>query len=530
MENITKTQNNFQVKVAMTGATGNMGRAAVSEILKLDYVYLRILVKNDKEQRKMVNSWRKTYGAQLDVVYGDIADIEPCLELVSGVDYVFNLAGVIPPTADKYHEDAYRCNYIGAQNIVRAISHEQNQPALVHISTVAIYGHRNYLHPWGRVGDPLLPSIYDSYAATKIKGEREVLDSELSKWAILRQTGILHEALLMDNISDGLMFHTCFNVPIEWVTAHDSGVLIRKIIERDTLGEVPEFWNKCYNIGGGDSCRITGYETFQNGFDIIGGSVESFMRPLWHSIRNFHCMWFEDSDDLQNLFHFQEDSVPAFWKQIAAKHKYYSLAKILPASLIRRMVIEPLLKDNNAPLRWVKEEDEGRIKAFFGCRDNIECMPTSWDDYSLICKGKIPNGDIDYQEMRDIKNVERLGYRLNHGYDESKPDAELDLDDIKKAALFRGGECISTTMKKGDLYTKLKWKCADGHIFEASPYTVLKAGHWCPVCSMPEPWDFDRLSKTNPFFAQIWYDCHAPAENRTYFFDAAHNARYKAWR
>ena len=99
---------------------------------------------------------------------------------------------------------------------------------------------------------------------------------------------------------------------------------------------------------------------------------------------------------------------------------------------------------------------------------------------------------------------------------------------MKGAAEYRGGKCLSESMGKGDLYTKLQWECHDGHTFWASPYTVLKAGHWCPVCCQPEPWDFDRLAKFMPFYAQVWYDTHAREENTEYFFngDKAMYRRY----
>ena len=74
-------------------------------------------------------------------------------------------------------------------------------------------------------------------------------------------------------------------------------------------------------------------------------------------------------------------------------------------------------------------------------------------------------------------------------------------------------------MTKGDLYTPITWECHDGHRFHASPYTVLKAGHWCPECCMPEPWQFDITAKYIPFFAQVWYDTHAKGENAIYFYE-----------
>lgn len=128
--------------------------------------------------------------------------------------------------------------------------------------------------------------------------------------------------------------------------------------------------------------------------------------------------------------------------------------------------------------------------------------------------------------MRDITKLKEHGYILDHGYDESKPDSELDIEDMRSAAAFRGGKCLLQSMVKGDLYTKLEWECHDGHKFWASPYCILKAGHWCPTCCQPSPWDYDRLSKFMPFYAQVWYDTHAKGENCTYFYDEKHNACY----
>ncbi len=55
------------------------------------------------------------------------------------------------------------------------------------------------------------------------------------------------------------------------------------------------------------------------------------------------------------------------------------------------------------------------------------------------------------------------------------------------AAKFRGGDCLSENMKKGNLSEKLKWKCGHcGAEFEASPALILLGGHWCPECFIPQ--------------------------------------------
>ena len=519
------------IVVSMTGASGNMGVESLKQILELECIEkVKVLLVDEKRERNDSKKWKKAYKDRIEISFGDVSNINDCKKLVEGCDYLLHLAAVIPPKADHHPKKTDECNRLGTINLVNAVCELKKQPKFVHISTVAVYGHRDYKHPWGRVGDPLLPSAYDEYAETKIKGERYVLDSDLACWAILRQTGILYDNMLMANMGDGLMFHTCYNVPIEWVTAKDSGLMLKHLIERDVNGTLEKtFWKKCYNIGGGKTNRITGFETFDKGFKIIGGSTEKFMAPNWNATRNFHCFWFEDSKDLNAHLDFQRQSFDDYWDEVAKTHKYFALAKIFPPKFISALALKPLLKNNNAPRYWVEHKMEGRVIAAFGSVEAAEKMSSSWEDFNVLCKNKDPEtGEaVDYDDMRREDKIVENGYRLDHGYDESKSDDDLDIDDMRSAATFRGGKVVSSTMNKGDLYSKIEWECNDGHRFEASPYTIIKAGHWCPKCCLPSPWDYDRISKNNPFFAQIWYDTHKKDENAEYWFDENHVAQYK---
>ena len=151
-----------------------------------------------------------------------------------GADYLIHLAAVIPPSAD--HDDALTMttNRGGTKNLIDAVVATGNRARFIHISTVAIYGHRNEKHPWGHVGDPLVTSAFDVYGLSKTMAEYSVLESDLRCWAVLRQTGVLYDNILMNNIQDGLMFHTPWNVPIEWVTARDSGMILIAIRKRQS--------------------------------------------------------------------------------------------------------------------------------------------------------------------------------------------------------------------------------------------------------------------------------------------------------
>jgi len=105
----------------------------------------------------------------------------------------------------------------------------------------------------------VISSDYDTYSANKLKAERYVLDSGLKKFVVLRQTAVLHKYMFANNLKDGLMFHTSWNCPLEWVTDADSGVLCKNLVERDIADKLDGFWNKIYNIGGGESCRVSGF-------------------------------------------------------------------------------------------------------------------------------------------------------------------------------------------------------------------------------------------------------------------------------
>lgn len=63
---------------------------------------------------------------------------------------------------------------------------------------------------------------------------------------------------------------------------------------------------------------------------------------------------------------------------------------------------------------------------------------------------------------------------LDHGYDEEKGLADLDAEDLQKAAEFRGG-------------------------------------HWCPEC-LRKSWAYPKIARKNPFYAQVWDPQHSLEE------------------
>ncbi|MBQ6476286.1 MAG: NAD-dependent epimerase/dehydratase family protein [Clostridia bacterium] len=500
--------------VSIAGATGSMGPYVVGELLKIPQIScIRILAHRKKPARKLFRRFSAEHG-RLDVFYGTIASADDCRRLIEGASYVINMAAVIPPRSDKHPREAIEANEEGPKALVHAIEEADDQPKLIHISTVGLYGHRNHIHPFGRVGDPLLISPFDLYALTKLRGEFTVLESDVNEWAVIRQTAMLYDDMLMNNIRDGLMFHTCFNGPLEWATGHDSGVLIANIVRRDMKGELngENFWKKCFNLGMAQN-RVTGYETLDKGFRMIGGSVEVFFDPDYNSARNFHGMWFSDGQVLEELFHYQQEKIDDFWAHVLRARPYLALGKIAPKKLVRKLVIERLRGDSNAPLYWYRHRDQARMTAYFKSEEDYRSIPETWDCYPLLCKGQSPDGAVDYDELR------KRDTPAYYGFDFSKPDHEIDISDLRSVAEAHGGALLCDRFQTGDMYARVKWMTQDGEVFSARPYTVLRCGHWYHISYREYAWEFDRLSRKDRVFAGIWRDSHDPDEQMRYWFD-----------
>lgn len=484
---------NIKKNIFLTGATGNMGKEGMKQLLsRKDKFKVRILVLPSEKDKDVVKIWAQD--SAVEVIYGDLTKYEDVLKCVTGVDFVLHVGGMVSPMADYHTELTNKVNIGAAKNIVKAIQAQSNKDEikLVYIGTVAETGDRNPPIHWGRAGDPLKISIYDNYARTKAIAEKEIIESGLKYWVSLRQTGVLYYDIL--KTLDPIMFHEPLNGVFEWITAKDSGVMLANACEAN----VPEeFWCRIYNIGGGEKYRSMNWEFMQMTSGLVGvNDIKKVWELNWFATQNFHGQWYADSDELEKYLKFRSGTLESFveeMKQHAPKSS--KIAKYLPSWFLKNFVFKKEAEKPHGTLHWIKNNNQDRITAFFGSIEKWKAIP-DWEDFKFI------------QASREPK-------LLDHGYDESKPKSELDIEDMKKAAEFRGGECLSTNMQKGDLKTKLNWKCAFGHDFEASPTLVLLGGHWCPEC-FPTPWNYDEEAKKNPFFAQVWYPLHDKNEHNVY--------------
>ncbi|GIO44722.1 NAD-dependent epimerase/dehydratase family protein [Paenibacillus apis] len=489
-------------RVLLTGATGGMGSHVLRELLKdTDKLDITLLVLDTETDRRALKDYENKEG--LTIHWGDLTKEDDVYECIKNADIVLHVAALVSPVADYKPKLAMKVNYGSMRNIIHAIKEQgrMEEVKVVSIGTIAETGDRMPPIHWGRAGDPIKPSIYDYYAVSKIAAERLLIESGLKYWVSLRQTGIMGPA--MSKIKDAIMFHNCLNNVLEYVSDRDSGRMLGNLCRLDYSGELSEgFWGHVYNIGGGESCRVDTYAMYKELYGAIGfKNLKYVINPKWYATRNFHGTYYLDSDKLEEHLHFRRDSMQYFYDSYLD-----SLGPVAPISrlvcklpggqkLMGSIMKKVFLKEartEHGTVRFFEQNMEEKIDAYWGSK-------RAWE--------AIPSGINEFEHFQDWDRV----IWIDHGYDENKPERELNLEDVKGAAQFRGGHCSSNEMNTGDWRGKLKFTCAFGHDFEASPRLVLEAGHWCPVCER-ESWNYAARAKVDPFFAQVWTPLNSPEE------------------
>lgn len=492
--------------VFLTGATGGMGFECLKQMMEdTEFQDLIILVRDSKKNHILLRDFEEKKG--LTIYWGDLTNYEDVYECVKKADIILHVAAFVSPAADYFPQEAMSINYGSTKNIIDSINslNRQDTVKLVYIGTIAETGDRMPPIHWGRIGDPIKPSIYDYYAVSKVAAERLLIEAGIKYWVSLRQTGILSQA--MSKIRDAIIFHNCLDNVLEFVSVRDSGRLLKNLCNYQGNGKLSDnFWGHIYNVGGGEACRVSTYEFYRDMYKAMGlTKLEYILNPKDYATRNFHGQYYLDSDILEDYLHFRNDGMQYYYNEYIkglgiSAYGIKILCRLpggqkLIGNTIKKM-FDKLAKNEHGTMYFIKNNMEEHIDAYWGSRKNWDCLPE------------------DINKMEHFKDWDKV-ILLNHGYDETKPESQLNLKDMKQAAEYRGGELISDFMNTGDWQEKLRFRCAFGHEFEASPKLVLEGGHWCEECER-KSWNYGERAKKDPFFAQVWEPLHQGEKAREY--------------
>ncbi len=334
-------------KVLLTGASGSVGYQVLKQLIQKDDVKLTVFNKKSLQSKKLF----KPYKERINIFYGDIRNQEDIEPAIKGQDYIIHLAAIIPPLADDDPELAKAVNVQGTGNLLKAARRFSPRALFLYSSSVSVYGDR-LKNPNIKVGDPLKPSQGDEYAVTKLTAEKLIMESRLD-WTIFRLTAIMWN----DNHKiSKLMFHMPLDTPIEIATPEDTArAFVNALYHRKQLSR------KIFNLGGGNPCRTTYRKMLETVFDIVGLKKLDFPEHAF-ATTNFHCGYYTDGDDLENILHFRKQTLEDFYR--AYRNETTTFMK-KTTSLLSYLIKRKLLK-HSEPYQAYREKDEKLMKRFFG--------------------------------------------------------------------------------------------------------------------------------------------------------------------
>lgn len=332
--------------VLLTGAGGSIGREIVKQLVESRQYELRVFDLDTPRNREFFDR----YDGAIKVYLGDITDPQSLVEPTTDVDVVLHMASVIPPLAHDRPELAHKVNVEGTKNLITQLQQNSPKAFIAIASSVATYGDR-LLNPYIKVSDPLTPAEGDNYAETKIAMEQLVQESSL-RWTIYRLAAIMG----VGNHHIGrLMFRMPLGQIMEIATPRDTA---RAFVH--TLKHLDAVEGKIFNLGGGAECTTTYGEFLAKNFELFGLGALDFPSHAF-ATKNFHCGYYEDGQELEDILHFRRDTLTDYYQEVGASIPWITR---MAAKATRKIVKSYLLSKSEPYKAWV-EQDEKAMQLYF---------------------------------------------------------------------------------------------------------------------------------------------------------------------
>ena len=333
-------------RILVTGGAGSVGSEVLKELHQHKKWYqVKVLERNTAGVLRKLKPYRKDF----QLILGDICDRDVLLKATTDIDFVIHLAAVIPPLADRDPELAEKINVDGTRMLIEAVEKQSPAAFFLYTSSISIYGDRVY-NPWITVDDPMLPSDGDEYALTKIQAENLLRKSHL-RWSIFRLSAIMGPQTRLDP----LFFHMPLDTCLEIATARDTGFALVEAIYHQA-----EIKGTTFNLSGGERCRTTYREFLSRAFQVMGLQKLNLPEHAFAQ-RNFHCGNYADSGRLDEILHFQQDSLEDYYRMLGEKGNY--LSRIF--NFLFPDIIKLFLLNKSEPLRARKSKNNEEFNRFF---------------------------------------------------------------------------------------------------------------------------------------------------------------------
>lgn len=334
-----------KLRVLLTGASGSVGREVLSMLDREKQTYdITVFDKKSKQAVKLFSP----YKANVNIVYGDITNEQDVKNVCANKDIVIHLAAIIPPLADEQPDLAAAVNTQGTINLIQNLEKLSPKAFFLYSSSISVYGDR-LENPFIKIGDPLTPSEGDEYAHTKILTEIELTNSKLD-WSIFRLA-----AIMGNHKMSGLMFHQPLATSMEIATSEDTArAFVNAIEHRNQLSK------RIFNLGGGEKCRISYQDFLSKSFAIAGLGEPNFPEKAFAD-QNFHCGFYKDGDELEEIVYFRQDSLESYFRKEQAK---VSAVQKFFTALFQKPIKKYLLKMSDPYIAHVSGDDKMMARYF----------------------------------------------------------------------------------------------------------------------------------------------------------------------
>lgn len=132
-------------KILVTGATGFIGSHLIDQLINDGRTNIKALVLKKPIDEIEVDNLKRLKKQKVEIVYGDIRNIDDCKEAIKEIDTIFHLAAISRPmqVSKKVYYDT---NELGTKNMLEAVKNKKIKK-YVHISTVSVLGLSPDGHP-----------------------------------------------------------------------------------------------------------------------------------------------------------------------------------------------------------------------------------------------------------------------------------------------------------------------------------------------------------------------------------------------
>ncbi len=132
-------------KVLITGAGGFIGSHLVERLLERGAKVRAFLRYTSRSDEGFIKYFSDDLRKQMDIVYGDIRELESVVKATDGVDVVFNLAALVGiPYSYIHPQEVIEANTVGTLNVLMA-ARDAGVEKLVQTSTSEVYGTAQYV-------------------------------------------------------------------------------------------------------------------------------------------------------------------------------------------------------------------------------------------------------------------------------------------------------------------------------------------------------------------------------------------------